>query len=108
MKNHENMTPRQKALAERSLCVALSLLRTPEECRAFLRDLCTPAEIEAMADRWTVVEHIKRGLSYRTIQRMTGVSITTIGRVARFLAAGYGGYDTAVRRVEATRGAHAA
>ena len=63
-------------------------LRSVEECRAFLRDLCTPAELQAMADRWAVVEYLRRGLPYREIHRHTGVSVTTIGRVARFLALG--------------------
>jgi TrpR-related protein YerC/YecD len=103
MKAHEHVSTRQEALAERSLCVAISLLRTPEECRAFLKDLCTPAELQAMADRWTVVDYLKRGLPYRRIHQLTGVSVTTIGRVARFLAEGHGGYETASRRVEERR-----
>ena len=107
MKTHHNVTPRQEALAERHLCAALAALRTPRECRAFLRDLCTPAELQAMADRWTVVDCLKRGLPYRGIQRLTGVSVTTIGRVARFVAAGHGGYDTAARRLAQTRSAPA-
>ena len=86
MKTHHNITPRQEALAERNLCAALAALRTAEECRAFLRDLCTPAELQAMADRWTVVDCLKRDLPYREIHRLTGVSVPTIGRVARFLA----------------------
>jgi TrpR-related protein YerC/YecD len=103
MKTHEHLTSRQEALAERALCVAISLLQTPEEVRAFLRDLCTPAELQAMADRWAVVEPIKRGVPYRTIHVLTGVSVTTIGRVARFLAGGYGGYETAAQRVAKRR-----
>ena len=103
MKAHEHVTPRQEALAERNLCVTLAALNTPEEVRAFLRDLCTPAELEAMADRWTVVEHLKRGLPYRRIHQLTGVSVTTIGRVARFLAAGNGGYTAAAHRLDALR-----
>lgn len=99
MKNHRNVTPRQEALAERNLFTALAALQTPEECRAFLRDLCTPAEIQAMSDRWSVVEFLQRGLPYREIHRLSGVSVTTIGRVARFLAGGNGGYEVAVRRV---------
>jgi len=67
--------------------------------RAFLRDLCTPAEIQAMSDRWAVVEPLERGLPYREIHRLTGVSVTTIGRVARFLNTGNGGYVTAARRL---------
>src|ERR1700726_4270533 len=108
MKTHQNVTPRQEALAERALCAALAGLRTPEECRAFLRDLCTPAELQAMADRWTVVDCLRRDLPYREIHRLTGVSVTTIGRVARFLAAGHGGYATVVQRLHAAQRASAA
>jgi TrpR-related protein YerC/YecD len=104
MKMHENVTPRQEALAERNLCVALATLKTADEVRAFLRDLCTPAEIQAMADRWAVVDPLKRSVPYREIHRLTGVSVTTIGRVARFLAHGNGGYDTAAERLAAQRG----
>jgi TrpR-related protein YerC/YecD len=103
MKTHERFTARQEALAERALCNAIVALRTPEECRAFLRDLCTPAEIQAMADRWVIVEYLKRGLPYREIRRLTGISLTTIGRVARFLSLGFGGYDTAARRLSQAR-----
>jgi len=99
MKSHRNVTARQEVLAERNLYIALAALQTAEECRAFLRDLCTPAEIQAMADRWSVVEFLERGVPYREIHRLTGVSVTTIGRVARFLAAGNGGYATAVQRL---------
>jgi TrpR-related protein YerC/YecD len=99
MKAHENVTARQEALAERNLCVALASLKEPEEVRAFLRDLCTPAELQAMADRWAVVPYLKRELPYREIHRLTGVSVTTIGRVARFLTSGHGGYVTASERL---------
>lgn len=101
MKTHRTVTPRQEALAERNLCVALAALKAPEEVRAFLRDLCTPTEIQAMADRWAVVDPLKRSLPYREIHRLTGVSLTTIGRVARFLTGGHGGYATASERLEA-------
>ncbi len=55
MKPHKNITDRQESLAEQRLAEALLTLRTVGECRAFLRDLCTPAELQAMADRWAVV-----------------------------------------------------
>ncbi len=103
MKLHRNLSHRQEALAERRLYAAVAALRTPEECRAFLRDLCTPAEIQAMADRWAVVEWLRRGFPYREIQRITGVSVTTIGRVARFVASGNGGYSLAATRIDVRR-----
>jgi len=99
MKLHRNLSSQQEAAAERNLFGAVAALRTPEECRAFFRDLCTPAELQAMADRWAVVEWLQRGLPYREIHRLTGVSVTTIGRVARYLASGHGGYALAARRV---------
>lgn len=99
MKQHLNVSARQEAQHERNLFAAIGTLRTVDELRAFFRDLCTPAEIEAMADRWAVVESLARGLPYREIYSVTGVSITTIGRVARYLAEGNGGYTTAVQRL---------
>ncbi len=99
MKTHRSLTPRQEALAERQLYTAIAALRDAEEVRAFFRDLCTPAELQAMADRWAVVDYLARGLPYREIHSLTGVSVTTIGRVARFLAAGNGGYGLVAQRL---------
>jgi len=99
MKPHRLLSARQEALAERNLVTAVLTLRSVEECRAFLRDLCTPAELQAMADRWAVVDCLRRGLPYREIHKQTGVSVTTVGRVARYLASGNGGYALAAQRL---------
>jgi len=100
MKLHRQLSARQEAQAERNLIAAILTLRSAEECRAFLRDLCTPAELQAMADRWAVVDCLRRGLPYRQIHQQTGVSVTTIGRVARYLAQGNGGYALAAQRMD--------
>ena len=94
--------------AERSLCEALLALRSVEEMRAFLDDLCTPAEREAMRDRWCVVPHLIAGEPYRAIHDITAVSVTTIGRVARCLEQGAGGYRLAAQRLGLDRPAAAA
>ncbi len=60
-----------------------------------MRDLCTPAELEALTDRWRVVPYLLDGIAYREIHDRTAVSVTTIGRVARFLSQGNGGYRAA-------------
>lgn len=75
------------------------LLKTPGEARDFLEDLCTPAELEAMIDRWRVAQLLDEGLSYRDIRELTEVSVTTIGRVARFIERGTGGYRTVLDRL---------
>ena len=98
MKDHRGLSSRQERAAEQALYEAILTLRDPGECRRFFRDLCTPAEIEAMADRWAVVRLLRDQVPYRTIHDRTGVSVTTIGRVARFLADGFGGYKTAIER----------
>jgi TrpR-related protein YerC/YecD len=103
MKLHRPLSPRQEALAERALYQAILTLKTGDECRAFFRDLCTPAELQALADRWAVVELLRENRPYREIHRLTGVSVTTIGRVARYLVAGNGGYALAANRTREAR-----
>jgi TrpR-related protein YerC/YecD len=103
MKEHRSLTPRQEALAERALFGAVLTLKNIEECRSFFRDLCTPAELQALADRWAVVGLLRQGVSYREIHKQTGVSVTTIGRVARYLTNGNGGYSLAADRLQEHR-----
>ena len=100
MKTNRVMTPRQEQRAENALYRAVLELRSEDECRDFFRDLCTPAELQALVDRWAVVEPISRGEPYRKIHDKTGVSVTTIGRVARFLTDGNGGYERVLRRLK--------
>lgn len=103
MKLHRPLSARQEALHERALYSAVLALKGIDEARAFFRDLCTPAELQAMADRWAVVELLERNLPYREIQRLTGVSVTTIGRVARYLTNGNGGYGAVAARLREER-----
>jgi TrpR-related protein YerC/YecD len=89
---------------EHCLFAAITLIRTPDEARKFFLDLCTPAEIQAMADRWRVAAKVKAGIPYRDIYDETGVSVTTVGRVARCLMQGEGGYDLIFERVQKQHG----
>jgi TrpR-related protein YerC/YecD len=68
------------------LCDALLTPRSRGEMQRLLRDLCTPSEIRALAERWHVARLLDGSeLSYRDIHERTGVSTTTIVRVGRFL-----------------------
>ena len=100
MKPRPVTTPqRPDSQALDSLAQAIGSLRSAEEVIAFLRDLCTPAELEAMSDRWRVVPLLRDGVPYRDIHQRTGVSVTTTGRVARTLEQGHGGYAVAIERL---------
>lgn len=99
MKDKSNLDTRTLEKAEEELFKAFASLNTVDECSAFLRDLCTPAELQALVDRWTVVGLLRDGMTYREIHDKTGVSVTTIGRVARFLADGFGGYRAVIERL---------
>lgn len=98
MKPNRDIHNSEQTACERELYAALLALKTPDECDAFMKDLCTPAELQALVDRWQVVLLLKQELPYRKIHDLTGVSVTTIGRVARFLTDGFGGYDVALQR----------
>ncbi len=99
MKNLKRASAAETAAARKALFRAILSLRTAAECEQFFTDLCTPAELEALVDRWAVVGFLDAGLPYRRIHELTGVSVTTIGRVARYLTSGTGGYSTALKRL---------
>ncbi len=93
--NHEQHQEAQQQGAN-SLAAALRRLPDSHSVLALLDDLCTPAELEAIVDRWRVALLLDEGHHYREIHDLTGVSVTTIGRVARFVQQGTGGYRQAM------------
>ena len=103
MKPNRQDSDRQQARNEDALFRAIVSLQDTRECGNFLRDLCTPAELQALVDRWQVVKLLQEGLPYRRIHDLTGVSVTTIGRVARFLTDGFGGYQAALDKTGAAK-----
>ena len=68
------------------LSTALKNLNSDKDIDNFLKDLCTPAEIEAMKERWEVAQLLYKGDStYRDIASKLNTSTATVTRVARFL-----------------------
>jgi TrpR-related protein YerC/YecD len=80
-------------------------LETEDEAERFFRDLCTLAELEAMAHRWQVAQLVDEGLPYHEVSRRTGASTTTVTRVAHWLRHGEDGYRLALDRRKAGSGA---
>ena len=66
-------------------------LESPEECKKFFEDLCTPAEIKAMQQRFDVAVYLPQGLVYLDILDKTGASSATISRVRRSMLDGGAG-----------------
>ena len=82
----QSPTPSSRTALVDALAKTLAALRNPAEARALLADLCTPAEVHSLAERWHVAQLLDAGeMTYREIHEATGVSTTTIVRVARFL-----------------------
>jgi TrpR-related protein YerC/YecD len=96
------MTKPANAKAVKELIEAFLALENADEGRRFLIDICTPKEISDLADRWMVARLLDEGkLSYREIHAQTRVSVTTIGRVARFLQQeNYQGYRILIDRMK--------
>jgi TrpR-related protein YerC/YecD len=77
---------------------AILSMRKRPELEAFLRDLCTLAELEAMAHRWTVARLVDQKLRYLEVAERSGASTATVTRVAHWLRHGEGGYRLALDR----------
>jgi TrpR-related protein YerC/YecD len=80
------------------LADAVLTLRTRDEARRFLRDLCTLGELEAIAHRWQIVRLLDRQLPYLEIAERVHTSTATVTRVAQWLRHGAGGYELALAR----------
>lgn len=81
---------------------AILLIKDEHEMQRFFKDLCTPQELRALAERWRVCKLLNAGdLSYRDINEKTGASLATIGRVARFLKEEpHHGYQLVLKRLK--------
>jgi len=91
----------QKEMSKQNtlLFEAILALKDQEECRAFFQDLCTVAELRAMAQRLEVAQLLDQGLIYNDILQRTGASSATISRVNRALQYGADGYKTVLPRL---------
>ena len=85
------------------LARAVLTLRTPDEAKRFLRDLCTLAELEALSHRWQIVRLLEKKLPYLEIAGRVHTSTTTVTRVAQWLHHGAGGYALALARADGKR-----
>jgi len=82
-----------------SLFKAILALKDLDEARRFFRDLLTEEEIKEFANRWQVAQMLSQKVPYTQIEKQTGMSSTTIARIAKWLNRGMNGYKLMLNRV---------
>ena len=82
------------------LTEVLLSLKTEDEARSLLSDLCTIREMQDLGQRLEVARLLRRQMTYSDIAQQTGASTATISRVNRCLVYGAGGYRTVLERLE--------
>lgn len=84
---------------EKFLIKIILSLKDEKEAANFLRDLMTLPEIEEFANRLELARLLLKGGSYQKIAKQTGVSTTTVTRVAHWLFKGCGGYWSVLKKL---------
>lgn len=82
----------------KALYQAFLSLKNEDECKKFLRDLLTQAEIKEFINRWKVARLLDKKVQYKKIEKQTGMSSTTIARINKWLQKGMGGYQLMINR----------
>src|SRR4026207_28680 len=77
------------------LADAVLTLKTRDEARRFLRDLCTLPELEALTHRWQTAQLLEEHVPYVEIAERVPTSTATVTRVAQWLRQRTGGYRIA-------------
>lgn len=87
----------------KKLVRVIASLKSEKDLEDFLRDLCTLEELEEFGNRFEAVGMLVAGLSYREIAKETGLSTTTVTRIAHWLHHGEGGYAKALKKLSTRR-----
>ena len=94
------MTDEWRNPAFDQLCDAFLELLTRDEAAAFLRDICSLHELEALSHRWQAARMLDQGTPYARIAADLQASTATVTRVAHWLRHGEGGYRLVLDRTE--------
>lgn len=75
-------------------------IRNPQEAKAFLEDILTRAEFEALTKRLAVAVFLEKGRSYDNIKNALKVSSATVATVAEQMKKGKG-FEIALKKIHA-------
>ena len=79
----------------------LAQIDSAQEIKDLLQDLCTPSEVEQMAQRLLCAKLLLKGYTYSQIIEITDISSATLSRVSRCIKYGSGGYAEIVGKMVA-------
>lgn len=88
-----------KSKENKKLIQAIVSLGSEAEAERFLRDLMTEKEIVEFAKRFKAAEMLTEKVSYSIIVGETGLSSTTVARVAKWLKGKGGGYRSVIAKL---------
>ncbi|MFH1973877.1 MAG: YerC/YecD family TrpR-related protein [Patescibacteria group bacterium] len=88
-----------KSKRNQRLIQAILALKTENEAGRFLRDLMTEKEIKEFTKRLKAAEMLTDKVPYSTIEKETGLSSTTVARVAKWLNGKGGGYKIVINKL---------
>ena len=88
-----------KSKGNQRLIQAILALKTENEAGRFLRDLMTEKEIREFSKRLKAAEMLTEKIPYSTIEKETGLSSTTVARVAKWLNGKGGGYKIIINKL---------
>lgn len=88
-----------KSKGNQRLIQSILALKTENEAGRFLRDLMTEKEIKEFAKRLKAAEMLTEKIPYSIIEKETGLSSTTVARVAKWLNGKGGGYKIIINRL---------
>ena len=83
----------------KQLIAGILELKNADEAKRFLRDLMTENEIKEFANRLEVASLLSKDVQYNAISENTGLSSTTIARIAKWLNGSLGGYRLIINRL---------
>lgn len=85
----------------KQLASVLANTGTVSDMQNLLRDLMTEKEIIEMSARLEAASMLKSGKKYTDITKVTRLSSRTIARISEWLKNGEGGYEKAIKNIEA-------
>ena len=88
-----------------NLSRVIALLQSEQEISGFLVDLLSPTEISEFSRRFKVAQMLESNKNYKEIEKITGMSSTTIARISKCLKENTG-YKNAISLLKSVTDKH--